>query len=123
MNTGFRKMFKAVGMVAVAMLTYVYAALTDGGVDSREWVVVVYTAVGSIGVWVVPNLSEGIGRYAKAVIAFGTAGLAALQVTIQGGLTQAEVIEVLLAGAAAVGLTAAAENPGYRFFDPRAVVR
>jgi hypothetical protein len=106
---------KAWGMVLVAVLAYLYAALTDGGVDSQEWVVVVYTGIGAVVVYVVPNMSAGIGRYAKAVAAFATAGLAVLQVTIEGGLTTAETIEVLLAGAAAIGLVVGTENKGYVF--------
>jgi hypothetical protein len=113
---------KAWALVAVAVLTYVYAALTDGGVDSQEWVVIVYTAVGAIGVYVVPNLSTGVGRFAKGAVAFLTAGLAALQVAVQGGLTLAELIEVLLAGAAAVGLTVGIRNPGYAFASKTGVL-
>lgn len=113
---------KAWGMVLVSALTYVYAALTDGGVDNREWVVVAYTVVGAIGVYIVPNLDAGPGKYAKSAVAFLTAGLAALQVVVQGGLTTAEMIEVLLAGAAAVGLVAGVKNFGYRFAVKRPTV-
>ncbi len=106
---------KAWGMVAVAVLTGVYAALTDGGIDRTEWVVVINTAVGALVVWVVPNWAAGPAHFAKTVAAFASAGLTVLAVVIVGGLTQAELIEVILAGAAAIGLTAGVENKGYRF--------
>jgi hypothetical protein len=47
---------------------FLTAGLADGGVDSQEWVVIVYTAVGAIGVYVVPNLSTGVGRFAKGAL-------------------------------------------------------
>lgn len=106
---------KALGMVLVAVLTYIWAALTDGGVDRQEWIVATYTLVGAVGVYIVPNLSVGVGRYAKGIVAVLTAGLAVLQVVVVGGLTQAELIEVVLAGLAAIGLTVGVRNPGYVF--------
>lgn len=106
---------KAWGQLAVAILAAVYAALTDGGIDTQEWIVVVGTAVGSFVVWVVPNLDAGVGKYAKLLASFATAGLSVLYVVIPGGLTQAEVIEVVLAGLAALGLVGGTANLGYRW--------
>jgi hypothetical protein len=102
-------------MVLVAVLTYLYSALTDGGVDRAEWMVTLNTLLGAFVVWVVPNMSAGIGRYAKAIAAAGSAGLSVLAVAVVGGLTQAELIEVVLAAAAAIGLTAGVKNADYRF--------
>jgi DhnA family fructose-bisphosphate aldolase class Ia len=106
---------KAWGMVLVAVLTYVYAALTNGGVHKQEVAVIVSTAIGAFVVYVVPNLSAGVGRWAKTIAAAATSGLATLEVVIAGGLTTAELIEVVLAAAAAVGLTAGIKNAGYAF--------
>lgn len=106
---------KAWGQLAVAILAAVYAALTDGGVDQQEWIVVAGTGVGAFVVWVVPNLDEGVGKYAKLFASFATAGLSVLYVVIPGGLTQAEIIEVVLAGLAAIGFVGGAGNLGYRW--------
>lgn len=106
---------KAWMMVLVAVLTGIYAAMTDGGIDSQEWVVVAGTGVGAFGVYVVDNLSWGIAHYAKGVVSFLTAGLAVLYVVIPGGLTQAETIEVILAGLAAIGLVVGVGNANYVF--------
>lgn len=104
---------KAWGQLGVAVLAAIYAALTDGGIDTQEWIVVVGTAVGALGVYVVPNLNEGVGRFAKAAVSFLTAGLAVLYVVIEGGLTQAETLEVVFAGLAAIGFVAGKGNAGY----------
>lgn len=106
---------KTWAMLGVAVLTAIYAALTDGGIDSQEWIVIAGTAVGAFGVYVVPNLSAGVGYYAKGVVAFLTAGLPVLYVVLPGGLTQAETIEVVLAGLAAIGVTVGVGNKGYVF--------
>lgn len=119
------KNIKTYAMVFVAIVAAIYAQLTDGGIDSQEWVVVAGTGVGSVGVYVIPNMSTGIAHYAKGIVAFLTAGLPALYVVILGGLTTAEVLEVLLAGAAAIGLTVGLKIPNYRFAiqrDSQAVV-
>lgn len=106
---------KAWGQLAVAILLAVYAALTDGGIDQQEWIVIAGAGVGALGVYIVPNLDEGVGKYAKSFVSFMTAGLPVLYVVIPGGLTQAEVLEVVLAGLAAIGLVAGVGNAGYRW--------
>lgn len=106
---------KAWGQFAVTILAAVYAALTDGGIDKQEWIVVAGTGVGAFVVWVVPNLDEGVGKYAKLFASFATSGLSVLYVVVPGGLTQAEVIEVVLAGLAAIGLVGGVTNVGYRW--------
>lgn len=112
-------MVKAVAQFAVAIVAAIWAALTDSAtanaITPQEWAVVGTMAVGSFGVWIVPNLSEGVGRYAKGVVSFMTAGLPVLYVVLPGGLTNAELLEVLLAGAAAIGLVTGLKNPGYRW--------
>lgn len=110
---------KAWGQLAVAVLAAIYAALTDSdtgnSITTQEWIVIVGLAVGSAAVWIVPNLDEGVARYAKTIASFVTAGLPVLYVVIPGGLTQAETIEVVLAGLAAIGFVAVKGNPGYVF--------
>lgn len=100
---------------SIAVLTGIYAQLTDGGIDTQEWVVVAGIGVGAFGVYVVGNFKDGVARYAKGVVSFLTAGLSVLYVVIPGGLTTAETIEVLLAGAAAIGLVVGVRERGYLF--------
>lgn len=112
-------MNKAWAQLVVAVLAAIYAALTDSdtgsNITTQEWIVIVGTLVGAAGVWVVPNLSEGPARFAKAVVSFLTAGLPVLYVVVAGGLTTAEILEVVLTGLAALGLVAGVGNKGYVF--------
>lgn len=108
-----------------AVAAAVWASLTDDAtrdaITTAEWVVIATMAVGAFGVQVVPNLDEGIARYAKGVVSFLTAALPALSLVIAGGLTNAEILEVLLVGAAAVGLVVGVGNPRYVFATKRGV--
>lgn len=106
---------KAWAQVAVAIATAIYAALTEDNITTQEWVVIAGIGVGAIGVHIVPNLAWGVGHYAKGVVSFLTAGLSVLYVVIPGGLTQAEMIEVILAGCAAIGLVVGVGNANYTF--------
>lgn len=105
--------------LAVAVVAAIWAALTDNAsanlITVQEWIVIVTMAVGAFGVRIVPNLEVGIARYAKTVVSILTAALPVLGVLIIGGLTQAEVLELIIAGAGAVGLVAGVGNPGYVF--------
>lgn len=109
----------------VAVVAAVWAALTDDetrdAITSAEWIVVVTMAVGAFGVRIVPNLDEGVAKYAKGVVSFLTAALPALALVIAGGLTNAEILEVLLVGAAAVGLVVSFGEKDYVFATKRGV--
>lgn len=108
-----------------AVAAAVWAALTDDAtrdaITPAEWIVVATMAVGAFGVQIVPNMDTGIAKYAKGVVSFLTAALPALALAIAGGLTNAEMIEVLLVGAAAVGLVISFGDKGYVFATKRTV--
>lgn len=106
---------KAWAQLGVAILAAVYAALTDNNIDTQEWIVIAGAGVGAFGVYIVANLAVGIARYAKGFVSFFTAGLPVLYVVIPGGLTQAETIEVVLAGLAAIGLVVGLGEKGYTY--------
>lgn len=116
-----RKYRKAVGVLVVTVLTAVASALTDG-VTAQEVTVVVGIGLGAIGASIVPNLPTGIGGYAKAVVTFLGGGVAVLAVLIDGGLTAAELIEVVIAACAAVGITVGPRNIGDYRYRQRALV-
>jgi hypothetical protein len=100
---------KAVGGVVVTVAVFVAAQLTDG-ITAQEWVLIVGTLFSSIGVGIVPNLDAGVAGYAKGFVSFFVAGTATMAVLINGGLTQAELIESIAAALAAVGVTVLRTN-------------
>lgn len=102
---------KPIGVVVVAVITAVAAALTDNTITPEEYVVISGVGLSAVGSGIVPNLPAGIGAYAKGIVTFLVAGAATLAVLIVGGLTVAEVLEVLIAAAASVGIVVAAPGP------------
>jgi hypothetical protein len=96
---------KAAAVVAVTVLTFV-ASVATGGIDPHEWVLIAGVAVNAVGVAVVPNLDSGVGAVAKSVVSFLLAGLTVLATAVLGGLDAAELVEVVVAALAAVGVTA-----------------
>jgi peptidoglycan/LPS O-acetylase OafA/YrhL len=112
-------MKKTWAMVAMAVVMAVWAALTDTDtadrITTQEWIVIAGLAFGAVGTYIVPNMVAGVARYAKGVVSFMTAGLAALYVVVPGGLTTGELLEVLISAAAAIGLVVGLRNDGYLF--------
>lgn len=106
-----RKYKKAAGVLLVTVLTAIVSVLTDG-ITAREWTVVAGVFLAAFGTGFVPNLPAGPGGIAKAVTTFLIGGTAVLSVVIAGGLTTAELLEVVIAAFAAVGVTAGVRNVG-----------
>jgi uncharacterized membrane protein YhhN len=102
---------KPIGVVIIAVITAIVAALTNNSISPQEWVIVVGVGLSAVGSAIVPNLPAGIASYAKSIVTFLVAGAATLAVLVVGGLTTAEVLEVLIAAAASVGIVVAAPGP------------
>ena len=80
MNIGFYA--KSIVMVIAAGIGILTAALSDGVVSATEFVNIAIAIVTAIGVYIVPNLDAGVGKYAKTIVAAVGAGLSALIVIL-----------------------------------------
>lgn len=98
----YAKLLAAV--VATVLSAIVAATAGDGVVDAQEWVNVAILAVGSAGVFAAPNVPHS--QYTKAVIAVLSAALTVLSTAILGGIDSTEIMQMVLAGLAAVGVYA-----------------
>jgi hypothetical protein len=97
---------KAVVATLVAVITVLQVALTDDHVDSVELVNVGIAFVTAVGVYWVPNMPHGAGRYGKAFVAVAGAALQALVPFLsEGRLTAGQWLIVMLAGLGALGVT------------------
>lgn len=105
------KYSKALGLVAVIVATFVASILTDG-ITPAEWSLVAAEAFAAVGVHIVPNLATGVAGYAKTVVTFLVTGSTALALVVDQGVTGAELLEVLIAAAASIGLVAGLRNHG-----------
>jgi hypothetical protein len=119
----FTRYRKAVLMVLLTIAAFLYGALTDGMSDN-EWVLTASAGVGAVGVWLVPNLDDGIAYWTKGIVAFASPALGVIAIQITGGLTAQEWLEALLVGAAAVGLVVPFGNgPKELAFHPAVTTR
>jgi MFS family permease len=112
---------KAWALVGLAVLTYLYTAL-NGGMTPVEWVIVASTLVTAFGAYITPNLAEGPGRLAKAIVAFLVPALGVVAAQVLDGLSPQEWIEAIIAGAGGIGLVAGLGNKGYVFAVKRPTV-
>lgn len=100
-----KRYWKAVAEVLAAVAAAVVAAQTgDGVISNQEWVNVAILGVGAAAVFAAPNVPGA--KYTKAVIAVLTAVLTLLASHITGGLTQTEILQLVVAGLGALGVYA-----------------
>jgi hypothetical protein len=103
---------KAFVAIATAVLGVLVTALTDNVVTSNEVLGVTISLVTAVGVYLVPNLPAGAGRWLKAIVAVvGTAAQAAVPL-VGGTWTTSSTLLVVLAalGALTVGITPNAKS-------------
>jgi peptidoglycan/LPS O-acetylase OafA/YrhL len=103
---------KAIVAAAVSASSAVITALQDGHIDTLEWIAIVSAFLIGLGaVWAVPNLPDGVKRYAKSIVAALIAGLAALGTAlIDGSISADEWVVIVLALVSGSGLVYVAPN-------------
>ena len=99
---------KAILAIIAAVLVVLVSALSDGHVSAIEATNSGIAGVTAVGVYLVPNLASGPGRYLKLVVAVLGAVLAALLTVLTNalgnGITPADLITLVLAGIGAAGV-------------------
>jgi hypothetical protein len=97
---------KALVQLVMTVLAALVPALTAGPLDTAAWVNVVVLAAGVVMVYNASNDHPG-WTYAKLVASFVSAvAVVLLSALTDGAITSVEVIQMILAGAAAVGVGA-----------------
>jgi len=102
---------KSLLYIALAVVGVLITALADELVTVDELVNVGIIGVGAITVYLVPNLPEGVGRYAKVIVTFIVAGLVALQSFLTGGITMTEWLQIAVAAFAGIGVFVIPNEP------------
>jgi hypothetical protein len=80
---------------ALAVVTAVQAALSDGHVSQVEAVQIAIAAVTAVGVWLVPTHPEW--QWTKTAVAVLLSVLNVLTTVIVGGLSSSDITELVLA--------------------------
>lgn len=94
---------KSIAQVIATIIAAIVAAMTgDNVISAQEWVNVAILGVGAAMVFAAPNVPGA--RYTKTVLAVLTAVLTLLASYITGGLTQTEILQMVLAALGALGV-------------------
>jgi hypothetical protein len=93
---------KSIVAFAFAVVTAVQAAVFDGHISQVEWVQISIAAVTAFVVWLAPRLPHAGGI--KTAAAVGLAVLNVLVTVILGGLSQADITEMVLAALTVLGV-------------------
>lgn len=86
---------KAIVATLAAVLMTVYDFVDDGHLDQVEWVKVAIAFAIAIQTYLVPLTAEW--PWMKTIVATILSGLQVLVIVIIGGLTQREIIEIIIA--------------------------
>lgn len=93
------------GLAVVAtVLTAIVGAYTDGRISNVEWINVAIVGVGAAGVYTAPNVPGSL--YTKTILAVLTAVLASLASFITDGISQPEMMQLVVIALGAVGVYA-----------------
>lgn len=97
---------KAFVAVATAVIAVLVTALTDNVVTVSEVLGISIAFLTAVGVYLVPNLEAGVGRWAKAIVAVVGTAVQAAAPLVDGGWTTSSWLLVALAalGALTVGI-------------------
>ncbi|WP_336642351.1 hypothetical protein [Microbacterium sp. MMO-56] len=95
---------KSLLYVLLAVAGVLVTALSDDTVTTSELVNLAVIGVGAVGVYLVPNLPNGVAQYGKTAVAFVTAALVALLSFLSDGITPSEWLQIAIAAFAGIGV-------------------
>ena len=102
---------KSLLYIALAVVGVLVTALADDLITVDELVNIGIIGVGAIVTYLVPNLPEGVGRYAKVIVTFVIAALVALQSFLTDGVTTTEWLQIAVAAFAGIGVYVIPNEP------------
>jgi hypothetical protein len=98
---------KALAQVAATVLVALLPLLVDGHLSAVEVINLCIVGISAIGVAIVPNLSAGVAKYAKSLLAVAGAVLVLLTSFISdGNLSTDEIVQLVVAALGALGVYA-----------------
>lgn len=113
MNAWFAKYGKSLALFAGALVLVVQNVLSDGGITGNEWFILATAVVGGVSTYLVPNLTGGLGKYAKAITFAASILIGAIPSILPDGITPTEWFNlvVLLATQAGVIVLPSQQHP------------
>lgn len=100
----FTKHGKSIALILGALATVVTTALTDNMVEVDEQIAIGVALANAVLVYLVPNLTAGIAKYAKGVVSVVLAVLTGLSGWMINGMAPSDWWALLVAAATAAGV-------------------
>lgn len=104
MQAWFAKYGKSLALFVGAVIVVVKNVLGDGSISGNEWFIIAAAVVGGVTTYIVPNLSTGLGKYAKAITYAASIVIGALPAILPGGVSPAEWFNLIVLVATNVGV-------------------
>lgn len=104
MSAWFAKYAKTIPLFVGGIVLVVQAALSDNVIVLDEKIAISLAVVGALNTYIVPNLTGGLGHFAKGLVASSTAVLTGLSGWLIDGMSQSDWWALLISAATAAGV-------------------
>lgn len=104
MSAWFAKYGKSLALFAGALVIVVKNVIADGSLQGDEWHILATAVVGGVATYIVPNLTGGLGKWAKSVTYAASIVIGALPAILPGGISPAEWFDLVVLLATQVGV-------------------
>jgi hypothetical protein len=100
----FERFAKVIPLFLGGLVVALRQILPDGVHGQEEWLLLATAVVGGVTTYLVPNLTAGIGEYAKLITYAASLVIGALPALLPSGLTADEWFDLCILVATAVGV-------------------
>lgn len=104
MSAWFAKYGKVIPLFLGAIVLVVQTAMSDGVLALDEKIAIALAIVGAVNTYIVPNLSAGLGKYAKAFVQAAVPVLTGLSGWMIDGMSQSDWWALVITAATAAGV-------------------
>jgi hypothetical protein len=104
MNDWFQRYGKVIPLFVGAIVLVIQQALADNSIDSADRILIGLAIVGAVTTYIVPNLTGGVGLFAKGITSSAFAVLTGLTGWLAGGMSSSDWWALLIAAATAAGV-------------------
>lgn len=99
-----KQYLKFFAQVAATVLAAAYPLLSDNTLSTGEIINLIILGLGAVGVLGAGNLPEGVWKYTKFFVSVATAVFLLLASVVTDGVTNAELVQLVIAGLGAAGV-------------------
>ncbi|SDG21252.1 hypothetical protein [Microbacterium sp. 77mftsu3.1] len=95
---------KSIVYIALTAVMFLVTALSDDALSVEELLNLAVAVIGAVVVYLVPNFSTAVGKYAKTIATAATAGILLAISFLTDGISLVEWMQIGIASLAAIGV-------------------